>query len=243
MEPATTPLPLNALELTAAHTLLLVGGTFDPPHIGHVLVPQAVRAATFPGGPCVAHAWLIYIPAAQSPLKSSGPAADNAHRLRMLELALHGVPSTRIWTDELDRAKDNPRPSFTIDTLRRARAWLDASGAGHVGMRLVIGADQAVDFHRWREAKEIIRIAEPLVMTRAGYGGAERVLQGLVDSGFWTIEEVHRWKSRLVAVEVAGTAYSSTSIREALGKGALPDGLRPEVVEYIRAEGLYRGAG
>lgn len=247
MDAPTTPLPLNTAELAAAHCLLMVGGTFDPPHAGHVLVPQAARAAAFPAGPCGAHAWLVYVPAARSPFKESAPGASDAQRLAMLRLALDGVPSARIWTDELDRSAAMPStPSYSVDSVRRARGWLDASGAGHVGLRLVIGADQAAEFHRWREAREIIRLAEPLVMTRAGYGGMERVLRAMHESGAWSGEDVAAWKKRIVGVDVPNTSVSSTAIREAirrgLASGQTPEGIAPAVLKYIRENGLYRMA-
>jgi nicotinate-nucleotide adenylyltransferase len=240
VDDAISPIPLNLAELRAARAVLLVGGTFDPPHDGHVRVPQGLRAAVCPDGPCAAAAWLVYVPAARSPLKADGPSVPDADRLEMLRLALRGVPMARVWTDELDRAARNPgRPSYTIDTVRRARAWMVSQGAADVSLRLVIGEDQAAAFHRWREARELIELSPPLVMSRAGFGGRERVLRAQLVSGFWTAAEMESWKERSIAIEGGGVEVSSTAVRASLVRGEEPRHVDGEVLRYIRERGLY----
>lgn len=245
--PSITPIPIPAADLARARSALLVGGSFDPPHLGHTRVPCALRASAFPDGPCASPAWLIYIPAARSPLKTAGPVASDADRVRMLELATASVPHTCVWTDEIDRAaaaervaEGQPPPSFTVDTVRRARAWLDQH-APNVALRLVIGADQAAEFHRWREPMEIIRLAEPLVMGRKGVGQAEQILRGIHDSGFWSPEEMARWRSRVHDLRDQGVQVSSTQIRRMLATGSDTSSLlEPAVGAYIASRNLYR---
>lgn len=247
-DPPTTPIPIPLPQLAGARTLMLVGGTFDPPHVGHTRVPAALRAAAFPDGPCGAPTWLIYVPAVRSPLKPTGPSASDADRVAMLRLALESLPMACVWTDEIDRAATHdgptptptPTPSFTIDTLRRARAWLDHH-APQVVLRLVIGADQAAQFHRWREPREIIQLASPLVMGRRGVATPEQILRSLLASDFWTHDEIDQWRSRIHGLRDEGIELSATQVREAIASGRdVPDLIQPQVLAYIRSRGLYR---
>jgi nicotinate-nucleotide adenylyltransferase len=180
------PLPLVGPALDPRiTTVVLFGGTFDPPHLAHAQLAHEARdraAADHPGS-----AWLLAVPAARSPHKSAGPIASDAHRAAMLRLAFADVPRAAVWTDELDRAAAaraaaKPDASFAIDTLRRARAWLDAHGGSAVTLRLLIGADQALALHRWREPAALIALAPPLIMLRATTTLAE-VAVG--DAVFW----------------------------------------------------------
>jgi nicotinate-nucleotide adenylyltransferase len=238
-QPPITPIPIPLAELARVGAVLLVGGTFDPPHVGHTRVPAALRAAAFPDGPCGAPVWLVYVPAARSPLKSHNPVASDVDRVRMLELAISGVPSACVWTDEIDRAASGA-PSYTVDTLRRARAWLDGC-APHVALRLVIGADQAAAFHRWREPREIIRLAEPLVMGRRGVGQTESILRSIHESGFWTHDEIAAWRTRIPDLRDPGVQVSSTQLRDSLRLDRdTPEHMHPEVAAYIRSHSLYR---
>ncbi len=123
--PPITPVPLPQ----GVRQILLFGGTFDPPHAAHARLPFMVREQML--GP---DAWLLYVPAARNPLKAHGPEASDADRLQMLRLLIAdqaaGVQAARvaIWTDELDRSRQAPGPTYTIDTVERllngvARCW------------------------------------------------------------------------------------------------------------------------
>lgn len=86
--------------------VLLMGGTFDPPHVAHVAQARsALRRAMAPG------AWLVLVPAARSPLKRGGPGARDRDRVAMLRAAFAGVGRATVWTDELDRARGRRRGS------------------------------------------------------------------------------------------------------------------------------------
>lgn len=128
------------------------GGTFDPPHTGHVLV--AGDACETLGLDTV-----LWIPAARQPLKDAPPLAPAADRRRMVELAIQGDPRFALDTVEMDRGG----LSFTIDTLetlagRRAGAELV----------LLVGADSWVSFERWRDPERILALAKVAVIARAG---------------------------------------------------------------------------
>lgn len=222
-----------------ARTVLIFGGTFDPPHRGHIELPSMVRRK-------VGADWLLYVPAALSPLKKDSPLASDADRVEMLRLALldEGETSAAIATLELDRAKESdavdelhPRkPSYTLDTLRFMRRELGE----RVTLRLLIGADQAAQFHKWREPREIIRIAEPLVMLRTPMETVDRLMQALAPH--WTASELDDWRGRIVEVPVVDA--EATRIRAALLKDGpdsplLDDVLPPAVLREIRDRGIY----
>lgn len=202
--------PITPLKLPRhVKTVVVFGGSFDPPHHMHVLAPLMLTQTMFGDT-----GWLLYVPAARSPHKSSVIASDE-HRLAMLRYAID-IPGQRsIWTDELDRAAwarergHMPKPSFTIDTLHRLRKILPA----RVKLRLLIGSDQVGAFHKWKEPREIIKLAEPLIMMRPPAGSVLQLWQRL-DNRFWTHEERLAWLTRIAPS--AEAPMSSTELREAI---------------------------
>lgn len=128
------------------------GGTFDPPHTGHVIV--AGDACEVLGLDTV-----TWIPVAQQPLKEAPPFAPAADRKRMVELAIRGDPRFSLDTVELDRGG----LSFTVDTLQ-------ALSERNRGAELVLlaGTDSWASFDRWREPKRILKLARVAVIARAG---------------------------------------------------------------------------
>ncbi len=204
-------------------TVAVYGGTFDPPTRAHVTMPQAVVDA-------IGADWLLVIPAAASPFKPGGAHATNAQRQRMLELAFEEQPCTTITAMELLRGG----ASYTVDTLRSLHQRFP-----EITFRLIIGADQATSFHRWREADSIIALAEPAVMLR-GIDGADALIASM--KPHWDADAIARWRSRVVYVPRIDA--SSTEARALLGlPGAdefrLEELLSAPVLAYIREEGLY----
>jgi nicotinate-nucleotide adenylyltransferase len=128
---------------------LLYGGSFDPPHNGHIFVPLcAMEYLNFDS--------VLYMPAFQSPLKKSKPTAGK-HRLAMLRLALADSHWATISTLELERGG----MSYTIDTVEALRDEYDE-------IRLLVGADQWEQFNKWHRWEDIIAIANPAIMPREG---------------------------------------------------------------------------
>lgn len=209
-----------------ARLVLVFGGTFDPPHRAHVELPLAAREA-------VGADRLLYMPASRSPLKDGIPETRAADRLAMLRAALEGRDHASISTLELDR----PGPSYTVDTLRILRTRLPPTTA----MRLLIGADQAADFHRWREPMEVIRLAEPLVMLRAPLESRHALIESM--RPHWPADELSRWERWIVGVPMIDA--SATEIRRLLREQgpdapALRDVLSEGVRTVIRERRLYR---
>jgi len=213
------PLPIPK----SARTVLLYGGAFDPPHRAHVQLPPRAREA-------VGADLLLYVPAAAAPLKP-GPVASNTDRIAMLEAALEDESDTAIATLEIDRGGD----SYTVDTLRHIR-----ERRPDVALRLLIGADQARQFHRWKEARQIIALAEPAVMLRPPAEDAEDLLADLAPH--WSGAEMDAWRRRLVTLPAIEA--SSTRVRELLaGRPGAPELdrlLTAPVRAYIRQNNLYQ---
>lgn len=200
--------PITPLTIpTKVRSVLIYGGSFDPPHFYHTVGPLSAVARLF--GPA---GWIVYVPAASSPHKPNGPRASDAHRLAMLKLGLDLPGPRSIWTDELDRAawardrRTKSPPSFTIDTLRRLRAILPK----RITLRLLIGSDQVAKFHTWKEPREIIELAEPLIMPREPVVMVSSIYSAL-DHDFWTREEKAAWCGRVAPTSPLDAA--STDVR------------------------------
>ena len=134
----------------------LFGGSFDPVHLGHLLVAQAACEEAGLDR-------LFFIPAAQSPFKPDTAPSPAAERLRLLRLALAGKNHYEIDEQELKRGGI----SYTIDTVRDyARRFPQAR------LFYLIGADHASSLPKWREAAELARLAEFLAIPRPGQADA-----------------------------------------------------------------------
>ncbi|MCL4180657.1 MAG: nicotinate (nicotinamide) nucleotide adenylyltransferase [Verrucomicrobia bacterium] len=134
------------------HKIGLYGGSFNPVHLGHLLVAQAAREE-------LALDRLFFIPAAQSPFKPESILAPPQERLRLLRLALAGQPQCAIDDQELRRGG----VSYSILTVRDyARRHPDAL------LFYLIGADHAAMLPQWRDAAELAQRAQFVVIPRPG---------------------------------------------------------------------------
>ena len=130
----------------------LFGGTFDPTHYGHLMVAQAAREE-------LALNKLFFIPASQSPFKPERQPTPPKERLRLLRLALLG----KEWSEVDDQEIQRGGVSYTIDTVR--------SYAGRFpGAQLfyLIGSDHVSKLPAWREANELARIVDFVIIPRPG---------------------------------------------------------------------------
>lgn len=130
----------------------IYGGSFDPVHLGHLLVAQAAVEE-------LGLDRLFFIPAARSPFKSEIPPAPDALRLQLLRLALAGKANCEVDAQEIRRGGT----SYTIDTLRDyAKRFPDAK------LFYLIGADNAAKLNEWREPIELAKLAEFVAVPRPG---------------------------------------------------------------------------
>ena len=130
----------------------ILGGTFDPPHIGHLIA--ATDASEGLGLDLV-----LFVPTGVQPLKAGKEATLAAHRLAMVNLLVAGDARFSVDSMEIDRGG----LSFTVDTLRTLRQrW----PAGTVDLVLLLGADAAAQFPQWKEPAAVKTLAEVVVLTR-----------------------------------------------------------------------------
>lgn len=129
----------------------LFGGSFDPVHVGHLLVAEAAAEAL--------DARVRFLPAREQPFKRSGHDASPAQRAEMLSLAVAGNPRLSVERIELGL----PAPSYTVPTLR-------ALAAREPGNRfaLLLGADAARDIPQWFEVEALAGLADVVVFARPG---------------------------------------------------------------------------
>lgn len=210
------------MNLFDAQSILIYGGTFDPPTRAHLELPMLVRERL--GADLVA-----FVPARMSPFKADDPPTDPHHRVAMLEAALDDNEHAKVLTEEIDRTAEGT-PSYTIDTVEYLRDWLPAD----VTLQLLIGGDQMAEFIRWKSYEKIVEMAQPVVMMRAPQT-RETLLATVPESqrGFWV--------SRLI--EVPGMDVSSTEVRRRVAAGEpIGDLVVPTVEKYIQKHKLYRAA-
>jgi nicotinate-nucleotide adenylyltransferase len=139
----------------------LFGGTFDPPHSGHLIVAQDAWAG-------LGLDRVVFIPAGIPPHKRRQSITPAGIRLEMLRVAVAGDP--RFGVDDLELLREGP--SYTVDTLRTFRA---RQPEAH--LHLLMGADQYADFDTWYQPAEIRRLARIVVMARAGETADGRAIQ------------------------------------------------------------------
>lgn len=212
----------------------ILGGTFDPVHLGHLAVAAAAREQ-------LALDSLLFIPAAQPPHKLHAPLAPFRDRVAMLRLALAGVEGFVL--SEMER--DRPGPSFSIDTLKELRQQL---GAG-VHLFFCIGMDAFADITSWKQYGELFRYADFVVVERPDSGGTGLdafVAEALPafrpeGEGCWAVAT---GCGRIHALAMPGVPISSSQIRQRVAHGESIAGLVPEsVATYIASHGLYRISG
>ncbi len=130
----------------------ILGGSFDPPHVGHLEVAKAtVRALNLDS--------LVFIPTSQNPLKAqSGATAE--HRIKMVKAMLQGEPG--LYVSPIEIASSGP--SYTVETLKRIHAELNPGSE----LFFVIGNDAANELSRWRDVELIPQLATVVTVPRAG---------------------------------------------------------------------------
>lgn len=142
----------------------IFGGTFDPPHIGHLLAASDACGV-------LALDRVMLVPTASQPLKSGREVATGLQRLAMTRLLAAGDPRLTPESMEVDRGG----LSFTVDTLRALR---DRWPAGTADLILLLGADAAAQFPQWKDPAAVQALAEVVVLTRGeaptGFVGALR---------------------------------------------------------------------
>ena len=130
----------------------ILGGSFDPIHIGHLLIAEYAREQ-------LQLSEVRFIPAAISPLKQDKPPTDAKHRVEMIRLAIGGNAHFGLDERELMRLG----PSYTVDTLAELK-----SEAPEMELVFILGADSLADLRAWREPERICQLAFLAIAFRGG---------------------------------------------------------------------------
>ncbi|MCX7798990.1 MAG: nicotinate-nucleotide adenylyltransferase [Fimbriimonadales bacterium] len=191
----------------------ILGGTFDPPHMGHVSLAEAAME----------HLGLeevLFVPANRSPFKRHRQQSPARQRLEMLELLLSDRPQFAVCDIEVQRGG----VSYTIETLT------DLSFARPSDYWLLMGSDSLQSLRQWKNPEKIVRIARLGVALR-DFHSQEELLALLPKE---IAEKVDFLPMKPVAI-------SSTELRERAAKGhSLLPWVTPELQRYIQENRLYR---
>ncbi|HZI28398.1 MAG TPA: nicotinate-nucleotide adenylyltransferase [Gemmatimonadaceae bacterium] len=202
----------------------LMGGTFDPPHTGHLLAASdALDHLSLDR--------LVFIPAAQQPLKQHQLAAPATHRLRMVQTMAEGDPHLEV--DEIEVARSGL--SFSVDTLAEyARRFPDAERF------FLLGVDAFALLDQWRDAARVVSLAHFVVMTRASGPGASHAMD--LDAVLSMVRAIGGAQAASPEVmNLRRIDVSSTEIRERVRTGRSIRGFVTDgVAQYIETNGLYR---
>ena len=203
--------PRERMPATGLRRLGVFGGTFDPPHVGHLALAEWAREA-------LALDRVLFVPAGAPPHKR-GHRTPAAARVAMTRAAVRGNAAFRVSTLEARR----PGPSYTIDTLR-------ALAARHRGAELwlIVGADMYASMGTWREARAIARLARIAVASRPGAARPARAAWARAGQAI-------TWLAN-PAFEVSSSAVRSRTRSGHSVRYLVPDA----VARYIAAHRLYR---
>ena len=236
-------------EALSGRRVAFFGGSFDPPHIGHLAVARAAREA-------LALDTVLFAPVGAQPLKPGGAAASFEDRSAMTRLAIAGEPGFELSL--VDAPKSSGAPNYTLETLISLRAGLAPGGV----LFCLMGADAFVGLKGWRGAGRIPFVAPLIVASRPGLSleGLEAALPSgitLEDAGFGDTagssggvcishlrnsagESAPFYLLPGLHVDVSASDIRS-QVQAVLGSREAGAGLLPDAVaSYIRSHGLYQ---
>jgi nicotinate-nucleotide adenylyltransferase len=215
------------------------GGTFDPPHCGHIAIAQAAIRR-------LALDQVLVAPVGTQPLKGGSAHSSFEDRLAMVRLAVAGEPG--LTASSVDAPLPNGQPNYTFDTLQRLRGQLQSTDE----LFFLLGADSFLTLGSWHRCAELLVFCDFIVAGRPGFSLEEinaALPMGVENMGERREDGFTRFKlsgpsgqsSELFLLPDLDQDVSATEIRAALAEGSTPQTvLPPAVAEYIRSHGLYR---
>ncbi|MFO8102314.1 MAG: nicotinate-nucleotide adenylyltransferase [Dehalococcoidia bacterium] len=194
----------------------LLGGTFDPIHLGHLAVAEDVRIK-------LGLDRVVFIPARDPWLKSDREVSAGVHRLEMVKMAIASEVHFEVSAIEMNR----PGPTYTVDTLEELREDFGSEDE----LYFIAGADAVMDLPRWKAPERILALCRVVAVNRPGAPGIDvEVLKSLLPTV----------SGSLIVLDVRQVDISSTAIREAVRGGqAFEDMVPAGVADYIKEHGLY----
>jgi len=205
---------------TGRSSIGILGGTFDPIHLGHLALARAARSS-------LGLDEILFVPAARPPHKLGRPISPASDRLAMVELATEGEPATRVSRIEIERSG----PSYTVDTVA---ALLDEAARADrpIDVTVILSAESFADLPDWHAADRLVELATIAVAPRPGHPLPEPTalanrLPGLI--------------GRLAVIHGTLPDISASKIRALVAAGRPIDHLvPPRVAAYIEEHHLYR---
>ena len=195
----------------------IMGGTFDPIHMGHLIVAEAVRMA-------LELDKVLFIPAGEPWMKTDRQINGAPHRVEMIRLAIESNPFFQLSTIEIE----HPGWTYTVDTLEQLSKDFD----NETRLFLLIGWDGLMNMPKWKAPYRISKMATLVTFPRPGVPEPDiSVLE----------ESMPGLSERMIKLDGPCIEISSTDIRERLAEGRSVRYLVPaEVERYISAQGLYK---
>lgn len=207
-------------ETEQAERVGVLGGTFNPVHIGHLLLAQSAIDR-------FELARVLFIPSANPPHKGAARMLPAEHRFAMLSLAIEG--DLRFEASDLEIRRGGS--SYTIDTMRSLK-----QGSPGARFHFIMGVDSLLELHLWKNVRDLLALCEFITFERPGFTTDKlRPEQLGLDPP---------WAERLLANTFRGrlVEVSSSDIRHRVAEGLGIRYLVPPAVEmYIAEHGLYRG--
>lgn len=194
----------------------ILGGTFDPVHLGHIMMAEEARDA-------LSLSEVLLVPAGQPMSKLNERITSAEHRLAMLRLAVAGKRNLKVSAMEIER----PGPSYTVDTITGLKSRYSREDE----LYFILGWDSLEQLAGWREPARLVSLCYLAAVPRPGWHHPD--LKAL-EAGIPGISE------RVVFLEKPLVDISASSIREMAARGENIDHLVPApVAEYIKKHKLY----
>ena len=194
----------------------VLGGTFDPIHLGHLIVAEETRSQ-------LDLAEVLFMPAREPWLKANNDISPAAHRVQMVRLAIADEPAFKMSTMEIERAG----PSYTMDTIAELKGQIG------VGDKLffILGWDNLIQLPQWHEPSRLVQMCRLVAVPRVGYPHPKLKTLAAAISGL---------SQSVILLNTPQIEISSSEIRQRVARGLSIHHLVPEPVErYIRQHGLY----
>ncbi len=192
----------------------ILGGTFDPIHIGHLVVAEEARIK-------LGFNEVLFVPAGQPLLKPDRNITPSDQRVEMVRRAIADNPHFKLCTIEAER----PGPSYTVDTLTMLREQLGSE----VGLFFILGRDTLAELPSWKEPKKLVQLCRLVVAPRLGSKDLQHLeteIPGLLD--------------KVIQLDMPVIGISSSGIRQRIARGLPIRYLVPAGVEkYISEQKIY----
>jgi nicotinate-nucleotide adenylyltransferase len=192
----------------------VLGGTFDPIHIGHLIIAEEARVR-------LGLSKVLFVPAGQPWLKQDRDVTAAVHRVEMVRRAIADNPYFKLSTLEVER----PGASYTVDTLTTLGEQL---GSG-TNLFFILGRDTLAELPLWKEPEKVVQLCRLVVPPRLGSRDLkhlEKAIPGLLD--------------KVIQLDMPVIGISSSEIRQRIAQGlSIRYLVPPEVEKYITEHEIY----